>query len=105
MEKIFKALKDNTRRRILTMLQKRDLTAGEIAEAFDMTKPSISHHLSELKDADLVRALRDGQFIRYSLNTTALDDLMVWLMDLRQEESPASVESQVPPRQEVRSRD
>ena len=69
------------------MLQEGDLTAGEIAQAFDMTKPSISHHLSELKDADLVRSRRDGQFIRYSLNTTALDDLMMWLVNLREEKS------------------
>ncbi len=91
MEKLFKALRDGTRRSILNMLRDQDLTAGEIADAFDMTKPSISHHLAELKEADLVRSVRHGQFIRYSLNTTALDDLMLWLVNLRQEEAASSI--------------
>jgi ArsR family transcriptional regulator, arsenate/arsenite/antimonite-responsive transcriptional repressor len=83
MDQLLKALKDPTRREILNMLRERDLTAGEIAQAFDMSKPSISHHLSELKEADLVHSIRSGQFIRYSLHTTALDDLLVWLMRLQ----------------------
>lgn len=74
----FKALADPTRRRILELLRAKDLTAGEIAEHFDMTKPSLSHHLSALKAAGLVDAERDGQNIIYSLNTSVLQDLMGW---------------------------
>ena len=64
----FKALADPTRRHILELLRTKDLTAGEIAEHFDMTKPSLSHHLNTLKTAGLVDAERDGQNIIYSLN-------------------------------------
>lgn len=74
----FKALADPTRRHILELLRTKDLTAGEIAEHFDMTKPSLSHHLSTLKTAGLVDAERDGQSIIYSLNTSVLQDLMSW---------------------------
>ena len=65
-------------RRILELLRAGELTAGELAEHFDMTKPSISHHLSTLKAAGLVDAERDGQSIVYSLNTTVMQDLMRW---------------------------
>jgi len=65
----FKALADPTRRRILELLRSADLTAGELADHFDMTKPSISHHLNTLKAAGLVDAEREGQSIVYSLNT------------------------------------
>lgn len=74
----FKALADPTRRHILELLRTKDLTAGEIAEHFDMTKPSLSHHLNTLKTAGLVDAERDGQNIIYSLNTSVLQDLMGW---------------------------
>lgn len=74
----FKALGDPTRRHILELLRTKDLTAGEIAEHFDMTKPSLSHHLNTLKTAGLVEAERDGQNIIYSLNTSVLQDLMSW---------------------------
>ena len=74
----FKALADPTRRHILELLRTKDLTAGEIAEHFDMTKPSLSHHLSTLKTVGLVDAERDGQNIIYSLNTSVLQDLMSW---------------------------
>ena len=77
-ESAFKALADPTRRRILELLRAGELTAGELAEHFDMTKPSISHHLSTLKAAGLVDAERDGQSIVYSLNTTVMQDLMRW---------------------------
>ena len=86
MNKLFKALNDPTRRKILEMLREQDLTAGEIADAFDMTKPSISHHLDLLKQADLVLAIKKGQFIRYSLNTTVLDDPMHWIIKLTDSE-------------------
>lgn len=78
----FKALADPTRRRVLELLRTEDLTAGEIADHFDMTKPSLSHHLSALKNAGLVDAERDGQNIIYSLNTSVLQDLMSWFYAL-----------------------
>lgn len=74
----FKALADPTRRRILELLRSADLNAGELADHFDMTKPSISHHLNTLKAAGLVDAEREGQSIVYSLNTSVLQDLMSW---------------------------
>jgi DNA-binding transcriptional ArsR family regulator len=82
MDALFKALQDPTRRRILEMLKKRDLNAGEIADAFRMTKPSISYHLDLLKQANLVSTRRDGQFIVYTLETTVLDESVGWIMDL-----------------------
>lgn len=82
MNILFKALNDSTRRAILEMLREQDLTAGEIAEAFSISKPSISHHLDILKRADLVAVTREGQFLRYSLNTTVLEDAIQWLLSL-----------------------
>lgn len=82
MNKLFKALDDPTRRQILEMLKRSDLTAGEIADAFDMSKPSISHHLDILKNADLVTSEKNGQFITYSINTTVLGDALTWLLGL-----------------------
>ncbi|WP_309120756.1 autorepressor SdpR family transcription factor [Paenibacillus sp.] len=79
----FKALADPNRRKILDLLKKGDLAAGEIAEHFDMTKPSISNHLNLLKQADLVRDERRGQHIVYSLNTTVFQDVMKWILDLQ----------------------
>ena len=78
----FRALADPTRREILRLLGNGDLTAGEIADHFDMTKPSISHHLNILKTAGLIEDEREGQFIRYSLNTTVLEQLIQWFYDL-----------------------
>lgn len=78
---VFKALSDSTRREILNMLQKSDLTAGDIADQFDMTKPSISHHLNILKQANLVQDIRKGQNIYYSLNTTVFQEVIGWLYD------------------------
>ena len=80
MNSLFKALNDQTRREILEMLRENDMTAGEIADKFDMTKPSISHHLSLLKQANLVIDVRKGQFIYYSLNTTVMDDIIKWFL-------------------------
>ncbi|SJZ33136.1 autorepressor SdpR family transcription factor [Sediminibacterium ginsengisoli] len=80
MNSIFKALNDPTRREILELLQERDLTAGEIAEHFSISKPSISHHLDLLKQAGLVVAMKEGQFIYYSLNTSVMDDILQWLI-------------------------
>ncbi|WP_343311150.1 autorepressor SdpR family transcription factor [Bacillus atrophaeus] len=86
MNKAFKALADPTRRRILDLLKKQDLTAGEIAEHFEMSKPSISHHLNILKNTDLVLDEKKGQFIIYSLNTTVLQDLIGWFFFLTDSE-------------------
>ena len=83
MNKIFKALNDPTRREILDLLKEKDMTAGEIAEAFNITKPSISHHLDILSQADLVTSQKQGQFVIYSLNTTVLDDILAWMMTLK----------------------
>jgi len=82
MNHLFQALSDPTRRKILDMLKKKDLTAGEIADAFDISKPSISHHLDILKRAKLVVSEKQGQFITYSINTTELDELIKWMYQL-----------------------
>lgn len=82
MNILLHALSDPTRRSILDMLKKNDLTAGEIAEAFNISKPSISHHLDILKRANLVVAEKQGQFISYSINTTEFDELLQWIIQL-----------------------
>ena len=79
---VFKALADPTRRQILRLLGRGEMTAGELAERFDMTKPSMSHHFAVLKDADLIRWRREGQQIYYSLDTTVLQDVLTWAVDL-----------------------
>jgi ArsR family transcriptional regulator len=79
---IFKALADPTRREILRLLRNREMTAGDLAERFDMTKPTMSHHFSLLKEADLISSRREGQTIWYGLNTTVLQDVVAWAMDL-----------------------
>ena len=83
MNYLFKALNDETRRQILEMLKQKDMTAGDIAEAFNISKPSISHHLDILKRADLVSSEKKGQFITYSLNTTILEDVLRWIITLK----------------------
>ena len=83
MNKVFKALNDTTRREILNLLKEKDMTAGEIADAFNITKPSISHHLDILSQAELVTSEKRGQFVIYSLNTTVLDDILSWIMTLK----------------------
>ena len=85
MSGVFKALADKTRRDILELLKKRDMTAGEIADNFAMSKPSISHHLSILKNADLVSDTTDGQNIIYSLNTTVFTETAAWFLGLGEE--------------------
>ncbi len=81
---MFKALSDPTRREILDHLKERDLTAGEIADYFSISKPSISHHLTILKTAGLITQEKKGQFIYYSLNSTVLQDIYSWLFKLKQ---------------------
>jgi DNA-binding transcriptional ArsR family regulator len=78
----FKALADPTRREILALLRRGEMTAGALADKFDMTKPSMSHHFTVLKEADLITSRREGQQIWYALNTTVVQDLMAWAMDL-----------------------
>ena len=83
MNSVFKALNDPTRRAILELLQEKDLTAGEIVERFNISGPSISHHLDILKQASLVSAVKEGQYIFYSLNTTVVDDIMKWFLKFK----------------------
>ncbi len=83
MNIIFKALNDPTRRDILELLREKDRTAGEIAEQFNMSWPSISHHLDLLKQAKLVIAEKNGQYISYSLNTTVVDEILKWFVQFR----------------------
>lgn len=82
MNEVFKALNDATRRDILELLKKKDMTAGEIADHYQFSKPTISHHLDLLKQADLVRTIKQGQFIIYSLNTTVVDEVLKWIIGL-----------------------
>lgn len=79
----FKALNDPTRRAILELLRERPLTAGEIADHFAMSKPSISHHLDLLRQADLVSSQKQGQFITYTLNMTVFDEIISWLLQFK----------------------
>lgn len=84
VNQLFKALNDPTRREILNLLKEKDMTAGEIANAFNITKPSISHHLDILNQAGLVTSEKKGQFVIYALNTTVLDDLLSWIITLKE---------------------
>ncbi|WP_276320235.1 MULTISPECIES: autorepressor SdpR family transcription factor [Corallococcus] len=81
-QEVFKAISDPTRRKVLKLLQGGSKSAGELAEAFDITKGSLSHHFNVLKAADLVRCERRGQQIVYSLNTTVFEDVAAVLLDL-----------------------
>ena len=83
MNNVFKALNDPTRRQILELLQEKDLTAGEIAEQFKISFPSISHHLDLLRQAKLVTSEKDGQYVYYSLNTTVVDEIMKWFLQFK----------------------
>ncbi|WP_276353646.1 autorepressor SdpR family transcription factor [Cohnella caldifontis] len=82
MNDAFKALSDPTRRQIIQLLKDRDLTAGEIADHFTISKPSISHHLNLLKQARLVQDERQGQNIVYSLNLTVIQEAMGWFLGM-----------------------
>ena len=83
MNAIFKALNDVTRREILELLKEKDLTAGDIAASFDISKPSISHHLDILKRADLIASEKKGQFVIYSINTTIMEDVLQWILTFK----------------------
>lgn len=88
MNALFKALNDPTRRAILEHLRERPLTAGEIADRFAMSKPSISHHLDLLRQADLVTSQKQGQFITYTLNMTVFDEVISWLLQFKPADNP-----------------
>ncbi len=81
---MFSALSDPTRRKILKLLKGGDLNAGEIADNFNMTKPSISHHLNILKHAGLVISEKQGQNVLYSLNTTVFQGILEWFYDFKE---------------------
>ena len=83
MNSVFKALNDVTRREILELLKDKDLQAGEIAAFFAISKPSISHHLDILKQADLIASEKKGQFVIYSINTTIMEDVLQWLLTFK----------------------
>lgn len=78
-----KALSDPVRREILNMLKQKRLAAGEIVERFDISGAAISRHLSVLKEADLVRDVREGKYIYYELNASVLEEIMLWLSDFK----------------------
>ena len=83
IQQTMKALAAPIRRDILNMLKKGKMSAGEICDRFDVTGAAISRHLSVLKEADLIRDTREGKFIFYELNTSVLEDVMLWLSVLK----------------------
>lgn len=89
LQTTLRALADPTRRRILELLKNGRLAAGEIAERFDMTAAAVSRHLSVLKEADLIRDTRQGKYIIYELNASVLEEIMLWLVQLKGENNDA----------------
>ena len=87
LQNTLKALSDPTRRDILNLLKKGRMSAGDIVDHFDVTGASISRHLSVLKDADLIRDKREGKYIYYELNASVLEEIMLWIADLKGEEN------------------
>ena len=85
-QETFKALSDKTRREILTLLRAGSLSVGEIGEHFNISGATLSHHLSILRQADLIIDSKKGKFIYYELNTTVLDDIIVWIKSLTKED-------------------
>lgn len=83
LQQTLKALADPTRRDILNLLKQRKLSAGEIADHFPITAAAISRHLSVLKDADLILDSREGKFIFYELNASVLEEILLWITDLK----------------------
>ncbi len=86
LQKTTKALADPIRRSILNFLKKGPMTAGDINDQFDVTFASISRHLSVLKEADLIRDRREGKFIYYELNASVLEEVLLWIYELKGEE-------------------
>ena len=87
LQNTLRALSDPIRREILNLLKSGRMSAGDIVERFEVTGASISRHLSILKDADLIRDKREGKFIYYELNASVLEEIMLWLVDLKGEEN------------------
>ena len=85
MQETLRALADPTRREILTLLRSGSKHAGEIIEHFTITAAAVSRHLSVLKEAGLIRDQRDGKFIIYTLNTSVLEDVLMWMQSLKGE--------------------
>ena len=85
LQNTLKALSDPIRREILNLLKSGRMSAGEIADHFPVTGASISRHLSVLKDADLIRDTREGKFIYYDLNASVLEEIMLWITDMKGE--------------------
>lgn len=83
IQNTMRALADPIRRDILNLLKKGRMSAGEIADHFDVTGAAVSRHLSVLKDADLIRDTREGKFIFYDLNASVLEEIMLWIADLK----------------------
>ena len=83
LQQTLKALADPIRREILNLLKKGRMPAGEITAQFSVAAPAISRHLSVLKEADLIRDTREGKFIYYEINTSVLEETMLWLADLK----------------------
>lgn len=83
IQNTLKALSDPTRREILNILKEKTMSAGEISDRFDISFAAISRHLSVLKEADLIRDERDGKFINYTLNASVLEEIMLWISDLK----------------------
>jgi len=81
-DKVFKALSDANRRKIIDLLKKREMTAGEIAEHFNVSKPTISEHLKTLRNVDLIQSEKNGQFITYFLNTSVLEDFVSYMINI-----------------------
>ncbi len=86
MDKVFKCLSSKIRRDILSLLRGGELSATEIADNFDLSKPTISHHLNQLKDADLVAVRREGNTLYYSIKTSVVEDLYSFFIDLKEQQ-------------------
>ena len=86
MQNTLRALADPIRRKILNLLKNGRMSAGEIVEQFDVTGAAISRHLSVLKEAELIRDTREGKYIYYYLNTSVLEEIMLWIKDLKGED-------------------
>jgi DNA-binding transcriptional ArsR family regulator len=86
IQQTLRALADPIRRRILNLLKSGRMSAGDITAHFDVTMAAISRHLSILREADLIRDKREGKFIYYELNASVIEEIMLWLADLKEEE-------------------
>jgi len=104
MSAVFKALSHPVRRQIVTMLQKRPMTSGDIAAAFDMAWPSVTGHLSALKEADLVETEREGNSVRYRLNISAIEEAIGVLLAIAEKAKAARKRGDAPSRASLRSK-